>query len=464
MNSTMTSTTRLARALAVGVALAGLSIGTVGVGTAGAAQVDHPSSLRGHDDPPGDDHGGHGGGSDDGAGDDNGGDRTRDDDRVIRTGSCSAGADWKLKVKTDDGRLEVEGEVDSDVAGQQWRWTLRHNGSVSDRGAATTTARSGSFEVERKVVEPRRNRRPRVPRRAGRPGVSRCGQLLTTSEVRPMRWLTNPVAQFLAAGFVTLVVVVLATSALSRSAADEEAIADARSLTWVLATSVAQPAIPRGLTEGDAAAIDRMDRTALDRLLVDDVLRIKLWDADGTVLYSDRTELIGARYPLGDDELEVLRDGGTDAELSDLGRPENRFERDLGGDLLEVYTRVRSPEGEPLLFEAYLGVDDIRASRAQILDRFLPITIGALLALVALGTPLVLPAVPAPVACRARARAAARGGRPRLRRGAAAHRARPPRRRRAGPVRLVDGPLGAGSAHRRAPTAVSSRTSDGHCG
>ena len=205
-----------------------------------------------------------------------------------------------------------------------------------------------------------------------------------------MRWLTNPVAQFLAAGFVTLVVVVLATSALSRSAADEEAIADARSLTWVLARSVAQPAIPPGLTEGDAAAIDRMDRTALDRLLVDDVLRIKLWDADGTVLYSDRTELIGARYPLGDDELEVLRDGGTDAELSDLGRPENRFERDLGGDLLEVYTRVRSPEGEPLLFEAYLGVDDIRASRTQILDRFLPITIGALLALVALGTPLVL--------------------------------------------------------------------------
>ena len=205
-----------------------------------------------------------------------------------------------------------------------------------------------------------------------------------------MRWLTNPVAQFLAAGFVTLVVVVLATGALSRSAADEEAIADARSLTWVLARSVAQPAIPPGLTEGDAAAIDRMDRTALDRLLVDDVLRIKLWDADGTVLYSDRTELIGAAYPLGDDELEVLRDGGSDAELSDLGRPENRFERDLGGDLLEVYTRVRSPEGEPLLFEAYLGVDDIRASRAQILDRFLPITIGALLALVALGTPLVL--------------------------------------------------------------------------
>ncbi|MDR7253104.1 hypothetical protein J2X46_002089 [Nocardioides sp. BE266] len=75
-----------------------------------------------------------------------------DDDRVINTGSCSSGARWKLKVKTDDGRLEVEGEVDSNRAGQAWGWTLRHNGSVSARGTSTTTARSGSFEVERKIV------------------------------------------------------------------------------------------------------------------------------------------------------------------------------------------------------------------------------------------------------------------------------------------------------------------------
>ncbi len=205
-----------------------------------------------------------------------------------------------------------------------------------------------------------------------------------------MRVLTNPVVQFLATGLVTLVVVIIATSALSRSAADEEAVADARTLTWVLGTSVAQPAVPEGLVTGDAAAIDRFDRKVLDRLLVGDVLRVKIWDADGTVLYSDRTELIGMSYPLGDDELDVIRDGGTDAEISDLGRPENRFEREIGGDLLEVYTRIRSPEGQPLLFEAYLSVDQVRESRAQVLDRFLPITIGSLLALVALSTPLVV--------------------------------------------------------------------------
>src|SRR5687768_11721328 len=168
-----------------------------------------------------------------------------------------------------------------------------------------------------------------------------------------MRWFANPVVQFLAAGFVTLVVVVIATQNLSRSAADDQAIADARSLTRVLAESVAQPAVPRGLVSGDAAAIDRLDREVLERLLVEDVLRIKIWAADGTILYSDRTELIGNVYPLDEDELEILEDGGTDAELSDLSGPENRFERELGGDLLEVYTRIFSPEGEALIFEVY---------------------------------------------------------------------------------------------------------------
>ncbi|CAB4923798.1 unannotated protein [freshwater metagenome] len=79
--------------------------------------------------------------------------RSGDDDRVIRTGACTAGADWKLKVKTDDGRLEVEGEIDSNVAGQRWRWTLRHNGSITERGTGTTGGRSGSFEVERTIVD-----------------------------------------------------------------------------------------------------------------------------------------------------------------------------------------------------------------------------------------------------------------------------------------------------------------------
>ena len=204
-----------------------------------------------------------------------------------------------------------------------------------------------------------------------------------------MRWLRNPVLQFLLASALTLLVVVVGTGSLSRSAANDEAINDARVLTRVLGVSVAQPVVPPGLVGGDPAAIDRLDRVALDRLLVEDVQRIKIWAPDGTVLYSDRTELIGSRYELGPDELEVIADGGTDAELSDLSRPENRYEREIGGGLLEVYTRIEAPGGEPLLFEAYYSVSQLEQQREAVLSRFRPITLGALLVLVAVTVPLL---------------------------------------------------------------------------
>ncbi len=74
------------------------------------------------------------------------------DGDVIRRGSCSSAATWKLKASPENGRIEVEGEVDSNRRGQTWRWYLRHNGSVVARGYRTTKGRSGSFEVRRVMV------------------------------------------------------------------------------------------------------------------------------------------------------------------------------------------------------------------------------------------------------------------------------------------------------------------------
>jgi hypothetical protein len=75
----------------------------------------------------------------------------RGDDKV-RRGSCSGSTDWKVKVGPEHGRLEVEGEVDSNRSGQTWRWRLSHDGSPSASGVRTTGGRSGSFEVRRTTV------------------------------------------------------------------------------------------------------------------------------------------------------------------------------------------------------------------------------------------------------------------------------------------------------------------------
>jgi len=203
-----------------------------------------------------------------------------------------------------------------------------------------------------------------------------------------VRVLKHPVAQFLAAGFVTVVLVLVATGRLSGTAAADEAIEDAVATTELLARSVAEPAIPRGLVHGDAGALDRFDARILERLMVEDVERVKIWDAQGRIVYSDQTQLIGDTYELGPSERAVLESGDLEAEQSDLSKEENRYERTSGG-LLEVYTRIRSPEGEPLLFEVYYSAAEIEARRAEVLAAFRPITVGALLTLLALTTPLV---------------------------------------------------------------------------
>jgi len=75
------------------------------------------------------------------------------DDDVVRRGGCSGSTEWKLKASPEDGRIEVEGEIDSSRNGQRWRWRLRHNGSLSAKGTRTTQPPSGSFEVRRVLVD-----------------------------------------------------------------------------------------------------------------------------------------------------------------------------------------------------------------------------------------------------------------------------------------------------------------------
>lgn len=214
-----------------------------------------------------------------------------------------------------------------------------------------------------------------------------------------MRIMREPLAQFLLASVLLVTGIGVATTVLASRAAENEALADARSVTVLLAKSVAEPALRPGLIHGDAGAIDRFDQEVLDRLLesdvvsVDDdhkplVVRIKIWADDGTIVYSDRTELIGSTYQLGGEELEILRNGGIEAEVSDLSKPENRFEKDSGG-LVEVYTQIWSPEGDPLLFEAYFSADDIAQRQREVFAPFQRITIGSLLAVLALALPMI---------------------------------------------------------------------------
>lgn len=134
-------------------------------------------AKHGADDPPGDDHGGrvepgddNGGGSGGGGG--GGGDRGK---RVA--GTCTDGSSVKLKAKPDDGRLEVELEVDQNRNGVTWQVRVRRDGVLVVRRSATTHAPSGSFSVERKIANPAGS--DRIAARATSPSGEVCTASLT---------------------------------------------------------------------------------------------------------------------------------------------------------------------------------------------------------------------------------------------------------------------------------------------
>ena len=70
---------------------------------------------------------------------------------VSSSGACTNGGHFELKAKHDDGRIEMEYQVDSNRAGQVWAVRITDNGTVVVSRNATTAGPSGSFTI-RKVI------------------------------------------------------------------------------------------------------------------------------------------------------------------------------------------------------------------------------------------------------------------------------------------------------------------------
>jgi len=183
-----------------------------------------------------------------------------------------------------------------------------------------------------------------------------------------------------------LVIAVLATVITERLARDEaERYAD-----WTgrgLAQGLIAPLVTDGVREGDPEELATLDRVVRSRIASSTVVRVKVWAPDGTVLYSDASALIGRRYELDEDDLEILRHGGIDSGLSDGAGPENVYERDLG-PLVEVYAQATPPDGEPVLVESYYTVAHLQGRADELQGRFLPVVLLALILLELLLLPL----------------------------------------------------------------------------
>ena len=98
---------------------------------------------------------------------------------VRRLGQCTKSAYSKIKLSPENGRIEVEFEVDASRVGQTWRVVLRRNGNVVLRTRRITRGPSGSFEV-RRVVDNRRGAPDTVSGRAVAPATTQVCRAAAT--------------------------------------------------------------------------------------------------------------------------------------------------------------------------------------------------------------------------------------------------------------------------------------------
>ncbi|MDO8186971.1 ATP-binding protein [Conexibacter sp. JD483] len=186
--------------------------------------------------------------------------------------------------------------------------------------------------------------------------------------------------RFMLGSLAALVVVVGGGFLALRQIAIDEAEHDTRERVEAAGRVVEAAGLSDGVLTGDRAALRRLDDLVLGQVLTGSVVRVKLWTKDGSVLYSDVPQLIGRRFVLGADERELFEHGGSEAELSDLSRPENRYERPEG-KLLEAHTTIRTPNGTQVLFEIYQRFSSISADRSRLLRAFAPALLGGLVVL-----------------------------------------------------------------------------------
>jgi two-component system NarL family sensor kinase len=222
---------------------------------------------------------------------------------------------------------------------------------------------------------------------------------MTKLEARPNgRWRTRRspsdssfsrlFARFALTGLLAMMLIGMVGFVLIRQSATASAVRQAKELTALAGRGIIEPLLTPRLLAGGRGALTRLDRTVRHRILRGSpIVRVKIWDARGRIVYSDARALIGAHFPLGSDEIQVLHVGGIAADASDLMRPENRTERGFR-KLVEVYVGVRATDGARLLYEDYERSSTISASSQRQWRGLLPALGGALAVLYLIQLPL----------------------------------------------------------------------------
>src|SRR5574341_190330 len=106
---------------------------------------------------------------------------------------------------------------------------------------------------------------------------------------------------------------------------------------------------------------DEIDALIHNTLLSADIVRIKIWNRDGLLIYADNENIVGKTFPITD-EMQVAFNGEMATEISHLQAEENISERGLYKELFEIYVPVQPADSDVILgaYEVYYDLSKLQ--------------------------------------------------------------------------------------------------------
>jgi two-component system, NarL family, sensor kinase len=182
----------------------------------------------------------------------------------------------------------------------------------------------------------------------------------------------HAIVRFLITGLIVLLVVAVPVTIWVRRVSHDIVVQDALELTQRLADHAVPPAAVDDLRAGDPAALAQVEDRLAPWITDETILRVKIWSAEGEVLYSDVPELIGSTFELEPWAQVLLAGGPGTVSVGEQAEDENVYEAG-SGELVEVYVASHANEQDPLLVEVYFDDEVLLGPQGHILLGMTPV-------------------------------------------------------------------------------------------
>ena len=194
----------------------------------------------------------------------------------------------------------------------------------------------------------------------------------------PRMIVRREVLRFAVPGVVGMVLLALASLAISAAVARQQSVSDARTTTEWLARTVVEPRIDAGLRTGRPARIAELDAAFSASVRGSDVRAVRLWNEDGVIIYANDPRLIGEEFAMPAETTDA-----PEQAIADPNRPENRY-LDPGANWVQVSLPLVSEDGSRYLFQVSKEQDTLRQDARSVWMAFAPLLAGSMVLLAAL--------------------------------------------------------------------------------